>query len=103
MPHQITLTQTCVTIYLTAKTADAGLAHHAEQLRLSGVLVAQEANACFIINAYKAWVRRRKRSASLCGGRRSVIVSVEQDATKFYVEEVFYHISNQSSNHNGGV
>lgn len=79
----------CVTIYLTAKTADAGLAHHAEQLRLSRVLVAQEANACFIINAYKARVRRRKRSASLCGRRRSVIDSVEQDTTKLYLEEVF--------------
>lgn len=95
----MTLLQTCVTIYLAAKTADAGLAHHAEQLRLSGVLVAQEANARFVINACKAWVRRRKRSAPLCGGRRSAIVSVEQDTTKLYLEEVFYIAAMQRKMH----
>lgn len=43
-------------LYLTAEAAYAGLADHAEQLRLSGMLVAQEAYACFIINAHKARV-----------------------------------------------
>lgn len=57
--------QTYVTVYLTAEAAYTGLADHAEQLWLSGMLVAQEANACFIVNAHKAWVGCRERSTSL--------------------------------------
>lgn len=56
-----------ITVYLTAEAAYAGLADHAEQLRLSRMLVAEEAYACFIINANKAWVRCRERSTSLQG------------------------------------
>lgn len=51
--------QTYVTVYLTAEAAHTGLADHAEKLRLSGMLVAQEAYTCFIIDARKAWVRCR--------------------------------------------
>lgn len=51
--------------HLTAEAAYAGLADHAEQLWLSGMLVAQEAYTCFIINAHKAWMRCRKRSTSV--------------------------------------
>lgn len=43
-------------VYLTAEAAHAGLADHAEQLRLSGMLVAQEAYARFLIDAHKAGV-----------------------------------------------
>lgn len=85
--------QIFVTIYLTAKTADAGLTNHAEQLRLSRVLVAQETNACFIINTYKARVRCRKRSASLCSSRRrssSCIMRVQQDTTKLSGSNFLY-------------
>lgn len=53
--------------YLTAEAAHAGLADHAEQLRLSGMLVAQEAYARFVVNAHKAGVSCRKWSASLQG------------------------------------
>lgn len=52
-------------VYLTTEAADAGLTHHTEQLRLSGVLVTQEADTCLIINAHKARVRRWQRPAAL--------------------------------------
>lgn len=56
---------TYVAVYLTAEAAHAGLADDTEELRLSGMLMAQEAYAGFIINAHKAWVRCRQRSTSL--------------------------------------
>lgn len=51
--------------HLTAEAAHTGLADHAEQLRLSGMLMAQEAYAGFIINAHKAGVGCRKWTTSL--------------------------------------
>lgn len=51
--------------YLTAEAADAGLPHHAEQLRLSRVLVAQEADARLIVSTHEARVRRGQRPAAL--------------------------------------
>ena len=51
--------QTYVTVYLTAEAAYTSLAYNAEKLWLSGMLVAQEANARFMIDAHEAWVRGR--------------------------------------------
>lgn len=75
--------------YLTAETTDAGLAYHAEQLRLSGVLMAEEANTCFIINAHKAGMRCGKRSASLCK-RQSFTVSLSQDTTNLLLATISF-------------
>lgn len=63
--HTHTYMRTYVTVYLTAEAPYAGLADHAEELRLSGMLVTQEAYPCFIINAHKARVRCGKRSTPL--------------------------------------
>lgn len=49
--------QTYIAVYLTAEAADAGLADNAEELRLSGMLVAQKADARLIIDAHEARVR----------------------------------------------
>ncbi len=73
--------QTYVTVYLTAEAAYAGLTDHTEQLWLSGMLVAQEANARFIVDAHKAWVRCRERSASLRSKKRKMNVYKTEDRT----------------------
>lgn len=51
--------QTYITVYLTAEAAYTSLSYNTEQLWLSGMLVTQEADSRFIVNAHKAWVRCR--------------------------------------------
>lgn len=65
-------------LYLTAETAYTGLSDHTEELGLPGMLMAQEADACFIINAHKARVRCRQRSATLRGVTRRDIDNFER-------------------------
>lgn len=74
-----TYMQTYVTVYLTAEAAYAGLADNAEQLRLSGMLVAQEANACLVINAHEARVRCRQGSTALWGDWKREVSTLRQN------------------------
>lgn len=79
LTHMQTHTSKCMyTVYLTAEAAHAGLADHTEQLWLSGMLVAQEAYARFVIDAHKAGVRCRKWSTSLKGRVNGQINSCRQ-------------------------
>lgn len=43
-------------IHLTAKAPHTRLSHHAEELWLAWVLMAQIANACLTVHTHEAWV-----------------------------------------------
>lgn len=51
--------------HLTAQTAHTSLPHHAEQLRLTWVLMTKEANPCLTVHTHKARVRRREGATAL--------------------------------------
>lgn len=52
--------------HLTAQAAYTSLPHHAEQLRLTWVLMTKETNPCLTVHAHKARVWSRKGTAALC-------------------------------------